>query len=147
MPHVRQSIRDNLITTLTGLTTTAAKVYPSRVYPVSATSLPGLAIYTAAESVEYLTITAPRTMERTLSVRVEIYAKGVDGYDDSIDLIASEIEAAIYTDTTRGGLAKDTQVDSLDVEFSGEGDQPLARATLNVTVIYCTKEGAPNAAV
>lgn len=147
MAHIRKSIRDTLVTTLTGLTTTGARVYPSRVYPFADAALPGLAIYTQAEAVEYLSMTRPRTQGRALSARVEVYVKGVGDYDDSIDTICAEIEAALYADITLGGLVKDVQVKAFEVEFSGEGDQPMARATLTINIDYRTTEGAPGAAV
>ena len=82
MAHVRQLIRDNVTTTLTGLTTTGTRVYRSRVYPVATT--PGLAIYTKSESVEYSSMSGQRTQFRSLALTVEIYVKGVTGYDLSL---------------------------------------------------------------
>ena len=147
MPHVRQSIRDNIKTTLTGLTTTGSRVYVSRVYPLTDDNLPGLAIYTADESDEYAVMGPPRMIFRTLNVNVEAYVRGNSAYDNQIDTICSEIEVALATDTTRGGYAKDTKVLSMDAEFSGDGDQPVARATLRVQVMYATKENNPTTAV
>ncbi len=147
MPHVRQSIRENIETTLTGLTTTGSRVFASRVYPIAADNLPGLAIYTSDENSEYATVGLPRTQIRTLSVTVEAYVRGNSNYDDSLDTICSEIEVALYTDLTRGGYAKDTKVTAMDAEFSGEGDQPVARATLRIQVEYVTKENDPTTAV
>ena len=34
MAHLRKQIRDDVVTTLTGLSTTGSKVYASRVYPI-----------------------------------------------------------------------------------------------------------------
>jgi len=147
MAHVRQLIRENIETTLTGLTTTGSRVFVSRVYPIAADNLPGLALYTMDESSEYTTTGLPRTVMRQLSVNVEAYVRGNTNYDDSLDTICSEIEVALYTDLTRGGYAKDTKVTSMDSEFSGEGDQPVARATLRVEVVYATKENDPTTAV
>jgi len=145
MAHVRQLIRDNVTTTLTGLTTTGTRVYRSRVYPVATT--PGLAIYTKSESVEYSSMSGQRTQFRSLALTVEIYVKGVTGYDNDIDLICAEIETALYSDITRGGYARDTTISDMDVEFSGDGEQPLALATMTIEVDYITKEGAPSVAV
>jgi hypothetical protein len=147
MPHVRQSIRENVETTLTGLTTTGSRVYASRVFPLAADKLPGLAIYSSDESTEYVTTGLPRTQLRTLSINVEAYVRGNSNYDDSLDTICSEIEAALYTDGTRGGYAKDTKITAMDSEFSGDGDQPVARATLRVEVEYATKENDVTTAV
>lgn len=140
MPHVRESIRSDIVTTLTGLSTTGSNVYETRVYPVAEDRLPGLAIYTKAESVEYATMQPPRTQLRMLTAVVEIYAKAVTGYDNTLDTITAEVEAALYTDLTRGGYARDTRVVAFDAEFSGDPDQPVGTAILQVEVDYQTLE-------
>jgi len=145
MPHVRTAIRDDLITTLTGLTTTGARVYPSRVYPIQSSALPGLVIYTKSESADYATMTmgSGRTILRTLTAAIEAYVKGVTGYDDDIDDITAEVEVALAADPSLGGLAKDTRLISIEVEYSGEGDQPIAACMMNVEIDYTTSEGSP----
>ena len=140
MSHVRKSIRDNIVTTLTGLSTTGSNVYRSRVYPLAASKLPGLTIYTKSEEAEYSTNIRPRTLFRTLTVIIEAYVQGLSDYDSQIDTIAVEVEEALSTDVTRGGYAKDTQIVSFDAEYSGEGDIPVASATFTVQVVYSTKE-------
>lgn len=147
MAHVRKSIRDNIVATLTGLSTTGARVYPTRVYPIADALLPGIAIYTRSEEVLNSTITIGRNLVRTLTVAVEIYAKGVTGLDDTVDAIASEIEVALAADVTRGGLAKDTRVLSFESDFSGDPDQPVGTGTITVEIDYVTIEGAPEVAV
>jgi hypothetical protein len=147
MAHVRKLIRDNVTTTLTGLTTTGANVYQTRVYPLAEDKLPGLAIYTGSESTEYGTINPPRTQIRTLTVHVELYVKGLADYDDDLDQIALEVEEALYTDLTRGGYAKDTRVTAFEADFSGEGDQPVAYATMTIEVDYMTLENDVEASV
>jgi len=68
LAHLRKQIRDNVVTVLTGLSTTGSRVYASRVYPMAAANLPGLCVYTKSESVEILTMTPPRSQLRTLSL-------------------------------------------------------------------------------
>lgn len=143
MAHIRKLIRDNLVTSLTGLTTTKKNVFASRVHPLAAHRLPGLAIYTNSENIDYRTMNPPRTLIRTMSVNVEIYVKAASTFDDDIDKIVAEVEAALYTDLTRGGHAEDTKITSLDVQFSGDGDQPVAGARLDVEVTYFATEGSP----
>ena len=53
MAHVRQSIRDNAVTAVTGLSTTGSYVFRSRVYPLGTNKLPALCVYTDSEVVEY----------------------------------------------------------------------------------------------
>ena len=143
MTHVRQSIRDNVVTTLTGLSITGSKVYRSRVYPLAENNLAGLIVYTKLESSEYATNTRPRTLMRTLTVIVEAYVRGISDYDSQLDGIAVQIEEALYADITRGGFAKDTKIVSFDAGDSGEGDLPVASAIFTVEVLYSTKESDP----
>lgn len=140
MAHVRKLIRDDIETTLTGLATTGANVYQTRVYPIAEDRLPGLAIYTSSEATDYATITPPRTQVRVLTVSVDVYVKASTAYDDTLDAACVEIEEALYTDRTRGGNAKDTRITAFDSDFSGDSDQPVARATLTVEVDYVTLE-------
>jgi hypothetical protein len=140
MAHVRKLIRDNVKTTLTGLTTTGNNVYQTRVYPLAEDKLPGIAIYSSEESTLFGSMNPPRTQIRTLTLAVEIYVKAVDNYDDTLDQICLEIEESLYADLTRGGYAKDTQVLRFSSDFSGDGDQPVAYGTLEVSVDYATAE-------
>lgn len=145
MAHVRKQIRDALATAVTGLATTGANVYTSRVYPISSASLPALLVYTKDESSEYLTVAKPRTILRTLSAVIDIYVKGNTTYDDTIDSIAAEVETAL-SDVTLSGIAKDLMITGFATEFSGDPDQPVGTATLSIDVEYVTIENSPEVA-
>ncbi len=147
MAHVRKSIRDNVTTTLTGLTTTGSNVFQTRLFPMEESKLPALAIYTKSETSDYSTITPPRTQVRALEVIVEAYVKGTANIDNTIDTIAVEIEEALATDLTRGGYAKDTQVTETDIEFNGDAEQSVAIARFTVAVNYATVENDVETAV
>lgn len=147
MAHVRKTIRDNITTTLTGLTTTGSNVYQTRFYPLAEAKLAGLCIYTNSESTETSTITVPRTQLRTLEVMVEAYVKGTTGIDDTLDTIAVEVEEALTTDITRGGNAKDTKVTAFEASYAGDGDQPVGVGRFTVEVLYATLENDIETAV
>jgi len=140
MAHVRKSIRDNIKTTLTGLTTTGSRVFQTRLFPLATAKLPGLCIYTRNETTQYTTVGKPRTQIRELEVLVEAYAKGTSSIDNTLDTIAVQVEEALYTDLTRGGYAKDTQVTSFEVDYDGEGDQSVGVARFTISVTYVTVE-------
>jgi hypothetical protein len=140
MSHLRQLIRTNIVTTLTGLTTTASRVFASRIYPLEQAKLAGLCIYTSSESTEYDTISPPRRQTRTLQVIIEIYASATSNLDNTLDTSCKEIEEALYTDLTRGGYAKDTRVISFESEFNGDGEKPVGVGRLTVEVIYSNRE-------
>lgn len=145
--HVRQQIREEIGTTLTGLTTTGNRVYQSRVYPLETGGTPALLIYTKSEDSEPMVISSNRLSERNLSVAVEIYVKDTTNFDDTIDTSSKEIESAIAADTTLNGLAKDCYLESTEIEFNAEGEKPLAVATLIFLTKYYVKEQNPDVAV
>ena len=147
MAHVRETIRSNIVTVLTGLTTTGSNVFESRHYPLETGNLPALCIYTLTEETEYATMTVPRTQLRTLNVAVEAYVQSTSSIDNTIDTIAVQVEEALDADLTRGGNAKDTQVTAVDIDYSTEGDQPLGIAKFNVVVLYETLENDVETAV
>ena len=143
--HVRQQIREYFGTNLNNLTTTGTRVHESRVYPLD--TLPALVIYTKSETSEPLVMHTDRVMQRDLSVVVEAYAKGTSNFDDTIDTICKEVEEAIATDTTLGGLAKDTFLESTEIEFNAEGEQPMGFVSLTFLTKYYVQETNPDVAV
>jgi hypothetical protein len=144
MAHVRKLLRDSVTSALTGLATTGNKVYQSRVYPIAPDKLPGLLIYSRAETTEYQTIGVPRLQLRATSFT---YVKGTTGYDNTIDQICLEIEEALYANRTLGGNAQDVMITGFEADFNGDGDQPVSRATLTIEVQYQTLEDNPDVAV
>ena len=145
--HIRQQIREYFGTNLTGLSTTGSNVYESRVYPLENAKLPALIIYTKSETSEPIVIGTDRVMSRELSVVVEGYAKATSDFDDTIDTISKEVEQAIAADRTLDGKAKDTYLESTEIEFNGEGEKPLGYVSLTFLTNYYVKEKNPDIAV
>lgn len=145
--HIRQQIREYFGTTLTGLSTTGSNVYESRIYPIENSKLPALVIYTKSETSEPIVIGTDRVMSRELSVVVEGYAKATSDFDDTIDTISKEVEQAIAADRTLDGKAKDTYLESTEIEFNGEGEKPLGYVSLTFLTNYYVKEKNPDVAV
>ncbi len=144
MAHARKTIREQVGTTLTGLTTTGSNVFQSRVYPLQDSNLPALLIYTKEETSEAVVMGNNRVLERELTLAVEAYVKTNSNSDDTIDLISEEIESAIGTDTTLNNKAKDVFLVATDINYIGEGENPVAVATFNFLVSYCTDENDPS---
>jgi len=145
--HIRQQIREYFGTNLTGLSTTGSNVYESRVYPIENSKLPALIIYTKSETSEPIVIGTDRVMSRELSVVVEGYEKATSNFDDTIDTISKEVEEAIAADRTLGGLAKDTYLESTQIDFNAEGEKPLGFVSLTFISNYYVKEKNPDVAV
>ena len=145
--HIRQQIRERAGTVLTGLTTTGSNVFKTRIYPLSNTNLPALAIYTKNETSEPIVISTNRLMSRELELIVEVYVKQTSNFDDQVDKICKEVEVAISADTTLNCLAKDCFLQSTEIEYNTEGEQPLSYAVLTFLTNYYVQETAPDVAV
>ena len=136
-----------MVLQLTGLTTTGSNVYQSRVYPLENINLPALIIYTKSETSEPIVIGTNRVMSRELSVIVEGYVKATSNFDDTIDTISKEVEAAIAADRTLDGLSKDCYLESTEIEYTGEGEKPLGYVSLTFITNYYVQETNPDVAV
>ena len=145
--HVRKQIRDAVVTTVTGLTTTTTNVFASRVYRVEDSKLPALLVYTNEEESEVLSMSRPQKIHRTVAVVVEGIAKATTALDDTLDTIAKEIETAIAADPTVGGLAKETVLTDIGVELTGDAQQPTGSIRLSFAVRYVTLETDPTTAL
>ncbi len=145
--HIRQQIRERAGTVLTGLTTTGSNVFETRIYPLENTNLPALVIYTKNETSEPIVISTNRLMSRELELIVEVYVKQTSNFDDQVDKICKEVEVAITADTTLNGLAKDCFLQSTEIEYNTEGEQPLSYAVLTFLTNYYIQETAPDVAV
>lgn len=140
MAHVRKLIRDNIVTTLTGLTTTGSNVFQTRLFPLGEAKLPALCVYTKNDDTVYSTIQTPRTQTRTLEVIAEAYVKGTGNIDNTLDAISVEVEEALYTDLTRGGYAKDTQITSFEADYAADGEQSVGMGRFTIAIMYVTLE-------
>ena len=142
MAHKRQSIRERVATTLTGLTTTGSNVFQSRVYPIENTKLPCLLIYTREETSEPLVMNPPRTIEKVLSLVVEGYVKANTTFDDTIDTICEEVEEALFTDRLINDLALDSFLVNTEISYNGDGDNPLGIVVMTFQITYHHTEGS-----
>lgn len=147
MAHVRQQIRDHVITLLTGLPTTGNRVYRHRYYPMSDANLPGIIVYTEDESQSYETMGPDRTVKYDLTLRIEAYVKAVADYDNTLDDISVEIQNALTADRTLNGLAKDTKMSSFASSGEVGGEQPAFMGRIEVQIAYHTKESDPEVAI
>tara|TARA_B100001939_G_scaffold308486_1_gene289126 strand:- start:466 stop:912 length:447 start_codon:yes stop_codon:yes gene_type:complete len=145
--HIRQQIRERIATNVTGLTTTGSRVYQSRVYPMASANMPGLLVYSTSEDSEIDAMGATGVLNRVLNISIEGYVKTITEFDDKIDDICKEVETAMAGDQKVNGLAKNSFLQSTEIEFSGDGDQPIGVVTLNYVVQYRTATNAPDAAL
>ena len=133
MTHARQQIREQLVTTLTGLTSTASRVYDTRIYTYD--QLPCLTVYADRDIIDE-ELSTRTTQLHELQIRIEARAKAKDGVENAIDTICAEIHTAIYADTTLNAKVVKVRLEETNIEYSVEQDQPIAMATLTLNAVY-----------
>jgi len=147
MAHVRQTIRERIVTDITGLTTTGSRVFDTRIYPLTSAELPALIVYARDEDIEYEDLKPNRLQRRDLSVVIEAHAKATANLEDTFDTIAKEVEEAISNDLTVNGNAKDVRLDSIDTDFNSDGQSKAGVMTITYIISYFVKENDVETAV
>jgi hypothetical protein len=146
MSHSRTAIRKTIVSLLKSNATfrriVGERVYESKVYPID--TVPSIVVYTPSEQVTEYSMSFPRSQTRQLTLVVEIYAKENSNIDQISDSLALEVEEIIAADPTLGKMVKDMLLNSSETIFSGDGDKPIAVATLTYHITYRTKETSPN---
>ena len=138
MAHVRQQIRDRIVSVLkSNALLVRRRVFSSRVYALTEKDLPAITVYTGSEASALQTI-GVKTSARIVSVDVDIYVRATNNFDNDVDAIAVQIEEAIANDFNVNGLAKSAVLTATDINFSGEAEQPVGSAKLTFDVRYDT---------
>ena len=145
--HLRQQIREQIALNVTGLVTTGANVFQSRVYPIEDSKLPCLLVYSNSEESEILNQGSPRLLLRTLSITIQGVASEASGIDDKLDLIAKEIETAMAADVDINGLAQDSFMTSSEIDFTSDGAKTIGTLRINFQIEFRTLDNAPDVAI
>jgi len=137
MAHQRKTIRDQVITSLTGLTTTGSNIFNSRVYPNEQSKLPLLNVYTLSESSE---LDAVGGLLRSLELVVEGFASANSNIENTLDTIAKEVEEALGSDITLTNTCLNHFISSTEVTLANEGSLPIGVVRMVFTVQYRTTQ-------
>lgn len=143
MSHGRTQIRAALATALTGLTTTAGRVFVHRIHPVTDAELPALMISTDEEQIAHATQRPPRSQARQLTATVRVLARATSALDTTLDNSLQEIETAIYANRTLGGLARDCKIERVEVTLDDGAEKPTGLATVTCLIDWVSLEGTP----
>lgn len=138
MAHVREQIRDRLVSRVTGLPVVGANVYAMRRYALDQDKLPAILVYTMDETSALGTM-GLRTLLRRVNASVEILVKGgSDAVSDTIDDICVSVEESIAADFTLNGLAKSCVLRSTEVDIGVQGEYSVGTARLVYSIEYVT---------
>lgn len=141
--HLHKQIRDALVTKLTGLATSGARVYANRLAMLPDALAPTLLITLDEESVTGSTVSAPAMLERELRLTVAAVAKASSALDDTLDQMSKEVETALAAGIT---VASRT----LDVFYAGmsftdeQSDKPVGIKRMNFTIPFSAMTNAPD---
>lgn len=149
--HVRKQIRDAVVAGLTGLPTTAGRVYVGRTRPLKVAHEPTLLIYMRSETAARGAMGRPPKLDRVVILDVEGRVAMAGVPDDMLDQIAGEIETAMWGLADAGGtflngLATNIKPVSTELIAQAEGDNHIGGVRVEYMVTYRTTEGAPTAA-
>lgn len=142
MAHVRKQIREAAATLVTGLSTTGARVYQSRVYPLKDADLPCLLVYTEEEEVQGDVSVSTLILDRNMRLTVRGLAKQTANLDDTLDAMLEEVET-VLNGATFSGKAKTTVLASARPQEDAIQDKPVGAMEMNFTVNYFTQGNAP----
>lgn len=143
MAHARRSIREAVATAVTGLATTGSRVFQSRMREQE--TLPCLLVVTDSEVVD---ATVGTIQQRELEIRITGLAQTASNVDDTLDAIAEEVETAVQSAGTLGGLVSAAPVlTGIRTAFDDSLQQPVGEIELSFRCTYFTHAGAPGTTV
>lgn len=144
--HRAEQIIAAVKTTLTGLTTTGARVYRGRVTALADTNLPALCIYQGADT--ELMQFSQALIDSELTITIEVLVKtSSEQVDTLLNLIRKEVAIALRADYTQGlAFVINTMEGTADApELSGDGEKPAAAMKLEWKFHYRRSRTDPSA--
>lgn len=141
---LRESIANNVVTTLTGMTSPVRASYVTRepfdFNKLSNAQFPAILVQTASESREDATI-GGSSIKRfgTIDYQITGFVKAA-AIDTARNNLIEAIEEALDADRTRGGFAKNTQI--VSVETDEGAIDPIGGIIVTARVMYDFTRGA-----
>lgn len=130
MAHYLTTVRSAIVTAVTGLTTTGARVYEDEPYPLTAAQVPALIVSAWSPQIQFASLDAS-AIQVDVDIGIECLAKGTSGLQATLDTIAAEVQTALDAVTSIGGRTVQIQPVAIDrPQFSLDSDQPVARRLL-----------------
>jgi hypothetical protein len=141
--HLHKQIRDAIVTALTGLTTTGARVYANRLMPLPDATQPALLITLDDETASPLTLGANPICERELRLSVAAVVKATSALDDTLDQISKEVEVALANGVTLSGRRLDFTYTGMSFDDE-QSDKPVGIKRMSFTVPFTAAANAPD---
>ncbi|MFA7278635.1 MAG: hypothetical protein WC100_00905 [Sterolibacterium sp.] len=140
--HLTQQIAEAVVTRLTGLTATQDNVFDGEPRALLQ-ALPALVLKEGAEHAAIATCAIPRRSERTYLLDIEIKVKDGTPMSELRD-IRRQVETAMASDRTFGGLVKDSYLTGKDdPHISYDLEKPVGVMPLHYEIKYACPENQP----
>ena len=148
MAHYREQIRKATITAVTGLTTTSTRVKSAPLYNFPDNMQPTLAVWARSSVPDYEQGTLQQAPLWKVEVIIEGYVKAYTDLMDTLDDIAEEVEAAIYTNSALNALVNNyIECGEHSIETNLDGNEPLGKIEMIFNMYYHALEGAPDSKI
>lgn len=141
--HLHTQIRGAVVSALTGLTTSAGRVYANRLQPLPDALSPSLLVTLDEETADALTMVAPAMLERTLTVVVTAVAKASAALDDTLDAMGKEVETTLAAGITVAGRTLFPLYTGMTFEDE-QGDKPVGVRRMTFSIPYTAMSNAPD---
>ena len=145
--HIRRQLREAVGTVLTGLATTGARVYQSRVLDLERQALPCLLVYVEAETLTVDGLDANVLYQREITLHVHGIAEALVDLDDTLDQIGKEVEVALAPVLSVAGGSALLELQTVDIAFDAEASLPVGRIGHAYRVVMHTTAAAPDVAL
>ena len=150
--HFAIQVRDSVVTGVTGLTTTAGRVYTAHTRDdalLFTGNLPGILVLTPREEIVNNGDTSTLYYQRTASIDLVAIVEKTAAIPDmgkAVFNILQEIEIALAAPRTVSGRPLQFYLSgSVETESSEQGDRVLAMLVIPYQVVYYTTAGVPDA--
>jgi hypothetical protein len=147
--HVCQQVIDAFATAVTGLTTTTSHVFKDRLHNLAVSDLPALRIFDDREEVINEVITSlPYMQHRIVTLTVEAVVKENSTLDATLNKIRKEIEVAISSNSTLGGICKlHCSLKSAEKQRDDSCETQAGKLVMTWQAIVLTMNNAPDVAL
>jgi hypothetical protein len=143
MAHIRTLLRNSLITAITGLATTGARVYTPSKYPNLESEIPGLMV-DVADTATSDSLATPTLQMRTFEITITALVRSTSDADALLNQIGLEVETALAGGITVAGRALVLDYTGSTPDFSADGDQPIAQLRIGFSAIGTTFANTPS---
>lgn len=136
MAHIRKRIRDKVKELLVTVPDIGDNILYDDPATIDSPSLPMLAILTAGESIENLTIGFPRLQRRSMQLDFVVVVKQTTGLQDKLDEICSNVENIMSNNIDLNGLISYLSLRNIDFEFNDDQDKYMGTVKMEYDFTY-----------